>query len=66
LIASDSTLVWRTARRCDNGTCVEVAQLPSGMALRDSTMPDGPILSVSRAEWTTFVANLDALHQRRS
>ena len=58
MIDSDTTLVWRTSGRCDNAACVEVAQLAAGVALRDSTLPDGPFLSFSRHDWTSFMADL--------
>jgi Domain of unknown function (DUF397) len=38
-----------------NGACVEVADLPEAMAVRDSKDPDGPKLTFSRQVWTAFV-----------
>ncbi|ASU81480.1 DUF397 domain-containing protein [Nocardiopsis gilva YIM 90087] len=35
--------------------CVEVADLPSGAAVRDSKNPDKGILSFTAAEWSAFV-----------
>ncbi|HEY8474928.1 MAG TPA: DUF397 domain-containing protein [Natronosporangium sp.] len=60
LSISESLLVWRRSTRCDNSACVEVAQLKSGVALRDSTLPDGPTLSFPSDDWASFVANLRA------
>ena len=54
----DPPLSWRKSQRCDTGACVEVAELPSGVALRDSTVPDGPTLTFSRSDWAGFVADL--------
>ena len=38
-----------------NGACVEVANLPEAIAVRDSKDPDGPKLTFSRQAWTVFV-----------
>ena len=38
-----------------NGACVEVADLPEAIAVRDSKDPDGPRLAISRQAWTAFV-----------
>jgi hypothetical protein len=52
--------VWRRSQRCDTSACVEVAQIAGGIALRDSTRPDDPVLHFSQAEWTSFLAGLRA------
>jgi hypothetical protein len=52
---------WRKSSRSNgggNGNCVEVAELPGRVALRDSKDPAGPVLACTRAEWHAF---LDAL-----
>jgi hypothetical protein len=49
-------LVWRTSSRCDSGSCVEVAVTDDRVLLRDSRDPDGPRLSLTRAEWVEFLA----------
>ena len=41
-----------------NGACVEVAQLPGGMAIRDSKDPDGPRLRFDTDAWNAFVGSL--------
>jgi len=45
---------WRKAKRCDSGSCVEVARFGDSYAIRDSKNPDGPVLTFTEAEWTTF------------
>ncbi|MGH3706816.1 MAG: DUF397 domain-containing protein [Pseudonocardiaceae bacterium] len=40
------------------GNCVEAAELPGRVAMRDSKDPAGPVLVCTRAEWHAF---LDAL-----
>lgn len=57
--------VWRRSQRCDNSSCVEVATLASGVALRDSTLPNGPILQFSKAEWVAFLTEVSVDYRRR-
>jgi hypothetical protein len=47
---------YKSSRSAGNGACVEVATLSSGVAVRDSKDPDGPMLQFDRAAWTAFVA----------
>ncbi|MEU9305095.1 DUF397 domain-containing protein [Streptomyces sp. NPDC048269] len=36
------------------GECVEIADLPGGLAVRDSKDPNGPALRFHASEWTHF------------
>ncbi|MFY1675364.1 DUF397 domain-containing protein [Plantactinospora sp. WMMB334] len=50
-------LVWRKSSRSgSNSNCVEVAELPSVGAVRDSKDPDGSVLLFPRDNWATFIA----------
>ncbi|WP_432109757.1 DUF397 domain-containing protein [Streptomyces sp. AA1529] len=40
------------------GECVEVAQSPAAVHVRDSKDSRGPVLSVSSAQWAFFVEQL--------
>jgi len=53
-----SQTIWRKSSYSnDTGHCVEVATNPPGIvAIRDSKNPDGPVLVLSRAEWSAFLA----------
>jgi hypothetical protein len=53
-------VVWRKASysNTQGGNCVEVADLPDGMAVRDSKDPSGPMLQFTLAEWQAFVAGI--------
>lgn len=55
-----SKATWRKSSRSspNGGNCVEVADLPSGVGVRDSKDPDGPKLVVSRDEFAMLVAAL--------
>ncbi|MFI2278283.1 MULTISPECIES: DUF397 domain-containing protein [Catenuloplanes] len=55
-----STIVgWQKGRRCDNSgpNCVEVASVPTGVAMRNSAAPTGPALQFTPEEWNTFLAS---------
>ena len=43
-------LIWRKSSRSgsDGGQCVELANLETKVAVRDSKYPDGPVLVASR------------------
>jgi hypothetical protein len=56
-------MVWRKSRRCSDGGCVEVAQLPSEVTLRDSTDPHGPTLRFSARDWASFTKDLCRISQ---
>jgi hypothetical protein len=52
------SFIWRTSSRCDSGTCVEVAVTDDHVLLRNSSDPDGPRLSFTRAEWAEFLGRV--------
>jgi predicted secreted Zn-dependent protease len=41
-----------------NEECVEVAQAPDLVAVRDSKNPSGPVLHFTATEWTAFLSGL--------
>jgi hypothetical protein len=49
---------YKSSRSAGNGACVEVAPLPSAMAVRDSKDPDGPVLCFSAGSWRLFIADV--------
>jgi uncharacterized protein DUF397 len=53
---------WRksTYSNGSGGNCVEVTDLPSGRAVRDSKHPQGPILVFTRDAWRLFVQDIEA------
>jgi hypothetical protein len=53
-------LVWRTAKDCNIGECVQVAAAPGGVAIRDSKDPDGPVLRYDLREFAVFAAGVKA------
>jgi hypothetical protein len=51
---------WQRSSFCGSNACVEVAKLDGSYVLRDSKQPNGPVLTFDRAEWTAFVAGVNA------
>ena len=53
---------WRksTYSNGSGGNCVEVADLPSGRAVRDSKHPEGPTLVFTREGWRAFVQAIES------
>ena len=52
-----SRAVWHKSSRSagTGGNCVEVANLNTVVAVRDSKAPDNGMLVFGRSEWSTFV-----------
>jgi Domain of unknown function (DUF397) len=49
-------VTWKKSTRSNgSGDCVEVAELPSGIAVRDSKNPSGPVLTFAGREWRAFL-----------
>ncbi|MFV0134656.1 DUF397 domain-containing protein [Streptomyces sp. HMX87] len=54
-------LHWRKSTYSDGGngnTCVEIAELPARIAIRDSKVPDRAVLSVPASSFAAFVEAL--------
>lgn len=53
---------WRKSSRSNGGgeqtDCVEVAEVPDRVALRDSKDPAGPILAVPLDQWRSFLGGV--------
>ena len=51
---------WRKSTRSsgNGGDCVEIADLPDMVVVRDSKDPSGPVLTFSPAAFRTFVATV--------
>ncbi len=57
----DVDVQWRKASASSsNGTCVELAPVPEGVAVRDSKDPLGPVLRFTREELASFLAGAKA------
>jgi hypothetical protein len=50
--------IWRRARRCEGGACVEIGNLGKLIVVRSSADPDGTSISLERDEWREFVAGV--------
>ncbi|MFD8705903.1 DUF397 domain-containing protein [Kitasatospora sp. NPDC059648] len=52
---SAADLTWRKSSYSgNNNNCVEIAELPGYVAVRDSKDPDGPALVFPRSAWNLF------------
>ena len=52
-------MAWRKSSRSGSATkCVEVAQAPDEIAVRDSKDPEGGQLRVGASEWGSFLRGL--------
>jgi predicted secreted Zn-dependent protease len=57
----DTTLTWRKSSRSGAaGHCVEVAEAPATVLVRDSKDVKGPVLSFGAQNWTGFIAGVRA------
>jgi hypothetical protein len=56
-------VTWRKSSRSNDGgygDCVEDVGLGDEVALRDSKNPSGPVLTITRAEWRSFLGGIRA------
>ena len=53
-------IVWRKSTASNTGNCVEVAIVDGSLLVRDSMHQDGPVLRLSPAAWSSFLARVPA------
>jgi hypothetical protein len=51
---------WRASSRSQNTNCVEVGEMETAVAMRDSKDREGPVLVFARDRWIDFVASAKA------
>jgi len=57
----DATLTWRKSTRSGAaGHCVEVANAPATVLVRDSKDATGPVLTFGAPDWIGFIAGVQA------
>jgi hypothetical protein len=50
-------IAWRKSRASDTNGCVEVAVVDGRVLIRDSAIPDGPVLRLPPVVWSAFLAD---------
>lgn len=53
-----SPSIWRTSRRSASVHCVEVAETPSVIGVRDSKNKTGHVLRIPVSPWTAFLGGV--------
>jgi hypothetical protein len=51
---------WRRSSYCGTNACVEIAEAPGQIMVRDSKNPDVPPFVFTTDEWTAFVRGVKA------
>lgn len=51
--------VWRKAKACEQGACIEITEHGAHVFVRDSKNPR-MVLRVERADWAAFLAGVRA------
>lgn len=52
--------LWRRSSRCLSSGCVEVRLLDGRIAVRDSKVEAGPVLTYTAEEWLAFIEGVKA------
>lgn len=55
-----SDAVWLRSSRCEAGACIEVARIPSLVAIRSSVIGNDLILVLTESEWAAFISGIKA------
>ena len=50
--------MWRKSSFSESGACVEVAVISESVALRDSHVPTGLVLTFSSGQWAAFLGSV--------
>jgi len=51
----EPSINWRKSTASNSGACVEVAVAGGSLLVRDSKNPDGPLLRLPPAAWSSFL-----------
>ena len=57
---SNGKLMWHRGATCEGGACVEVAAAGDAVLVRSSADPAAVPVTLSREEWTIFLAGAKA------
>jgi uncharacterized protein DUF397 len=53
-----SNVAWVRSGRCESAQCVEVGTSNGQIVLRNSSDPDGPIVTFTKSEWDAFLGGV--------
>jgi len=59
-MSAGSRISWRTSSRSQNTNCVEIGEMATAIAMRDSKDREGAVLIFARERWIDFVASAKA------
>jgi len=51
-------VVWRTAKACDGGQCIEIGVQDEIIMIRDSADREGGRIALSQQQWRNFVVTV--------
>ena len=54
------TTMWLRSTFCSDSACIEVAAVPDGVAVRNSSDPQSGVLRFTRTEWDAFLDGVRA------
>lgn len=58
ILPASENLNWYVSRTCDGGACIQVASHGDLVVFGNTTQPDGPVYTYTKAEWIDFLVGV--------